>query len=130
MANANDVLIMIAYLSGIVAETDAGEFIKEEDKRKSENFDPNPAQSGLLASYPRELSLSDQSATRMSDSTGKTADDPALHPPRNCRDLGRADALPHLVRDRGACGRCHGQTRHHPEIGGEENSRQGAKRRL
>src|SRR5262245_8092961 len=45
----------------------------------------------------------------------RAADDPALHPARARRDLGGADPLPHLVRDRGACGRRHGRAQHHPE---------------
>ena len=34
--------------------------------------------------------------------TGKAADDPALRPPRDDRDLGARGEVPHLVRDRGA----------------------------
>src|SRR5262249_52511399 len=41
--------------------------------------------------------------------------DPPLQPPADGSDLGRADALPDLVRDRGACRRCHGGAGPDPE---------------
>ena len=45
-------------------------------------------------------------------------DDPALFPPRDGRDLVAGDAVPHLVRDRGACGGRAGRARGDPEVGG------------
>ena len=56
---------------------------------------------------------------------GKRRDDPALFPPRDGRDLVAGDALPHLVRDRGACRRRHGRARHHPEGGRQDDLGQG-----
>ena len=55
--------------------------------------------------------------------------DPPLFPPRDDRDLVAGNQIPHLVRDRGACGERHGRARHHPEGGGEENLGQGQARR-
>ena len=65
--------------------------------------------------------ISRRSATRRRWRAAKPHD-PALHPARHGRDLGPADALSHLVRDRGACRRRHGRARHHPEGGGARRS--------
>src|SRR5215470_9999290 len=53
-----------------------------------------------------QLSLPPRSATaRLSlEPCQKATHDPALHPTGNGRNLGATDALPDLVRDRGACG--------------------------
>ena len=51
--------------------------------------------------------------------------DPALHASRNGCDLGAADALQDLVRDRGACRGCAGRARHHPERSCEDHLGQG-----
>ena len=57
-------------------------------------------------------------------------DDPALLPARNGGDLVAGDALPHLVRDRGACRRRHGRARHHPEGGRADHLGEGQERDL
>src|SRR5262245_15702711 len=85
------------------------------------------------AIYPpvaeRELSLPARSATaRLSQE--KAAHDPALYTTGHGRDLGAADALPDLVRDRGARGRRHGRAWHHPESGGQDDLGQGQERDL
>ena len=56
--------------------------------------------------------------------------DPALFPPRDGRDLVAGDALPHLVRDRGARRRRHGRARHHPEGSRQENLGKGQGRQI
>ena len=53
---------------------------------------------------------------------GKRRDhDPALLPPADGGDLVAGDAIPHLVRDRGACHRRHGRARHDAERGREDD---------
>src|ERR1700722_20559211 len=54
-------------------------------------------------------------------------DDPPLYPPGNGFDLGGADALQDLVRDRGACGGCVGRTRRDPEASGQGGLGQGTR---
>src|SRR5262249_53595379 len=55
-----------------------------------------------------ELSLAGRTGTS-GVRPSKAGHDPALPPAQKGRELGSADAVPHLVRDRSACGRRHGR---------------------
>ncbi len=65
--------------------------------------------------------ISQRSAMPQRCRAEKRRDYSALHPPADGGDLVAGDAVSHLVRDRGACRRRHGRTRHDPEGGGEED---------
>src|SRR5215475_8563421 len=82
---------------------------------------PGPAISPPVVAV--QLSLPRRSATaRLSIAPRqKAAHDPPLHPTGNGRNLGATDALPDLVRDRGARGRRHGRAWDHPERGGQDH---------
>ena len=76
-----------------------------------------------------------RSGPRLSDGATqceRPSDDPALFPPRDGRDLVAGDQVPHLVRDRGACGRRPGRARGDPEGRGRgdlEGEGRGVRRR-
>ena len=73
--------------------------------------------------------ISPPSGRRRPWRAGKRRDDSSLLPPRDGRDLVAGNEIPHLVRDRGACGRRHGRPRDHSEGSRQENlgKRQGRK---
>ena len=89
-----------------------------------------PPSSGAATTKANIAAIRNAGGRRRSRRAEEAAHDPALLPPRDDRDLVAGDAIPHLVRDRGARDRRDGRTRHHAQGSGEEDLGQGQGRQI
>src|SRR6516165_12795223 len=88
----------------IMARCEAGFEGHQQDAPSTAGFPPRAGSVGDDDLVKRGVKTSGRRRPAARPTRLGAFDDPPLHPPGNGRDLGAADALQDLVRDRGACG--------------------------